>query len=223
VPHRSFRLGAAAAVASISIATWGCAGTVTQWMVNLRTSQGDAALDQKSLSEAEKEYALALKLDPHNAHARAGLANVLYLQARTDFNASKLDQAQTEIAEAKKYAPGDAAMDALAAQIDQARIRREVVLANYPLYESVGTSLADSLKTIAATQKEIDKELKAFRSDFDTRHLSKAIVASYDLEDEAHRVTNRLISYRGLVATGAPKGQSQLPSQSETPNLLPIP
>lgn len=220
--HRSFR-SAAAGAAALAIATSGCAGTVTQWMVNLRTSQGDAALDQKSLSEAEKEYALALKLDPHNGHARAGLANVLFLQARTDFVASKLDQALMEVQEAKKYAPGDAATDALAAQIDQARIRREIVLANYPLYGSVGTSLADSLKTITATQKEIDKELKAFRSDFDTRHLTKAIVASYDLEDEAHRFTNRLISYRALVATGAPKGPSQLPSQSETPNLLPIP
>jgi tetratricopeptide (TPR) repeat protein len=224
VPHRSFRHVAAVACATaLAFTTSGCAGTVTQWMVNLRTSQGDAALERLSLPEAQKEYDLALKLDPHNEHARAGLAKVLFLQARADFSGSKLDTAEADVAEARKYAPGDAATEALANQIEQAKIRREIVLANYPLYEAVGTSLSDSLKTLAATQKEIATQLKAFRSDFDTRHLSKAIAASYDLEDEAHRVTLRLTSYRALVASGAPKGQAKPPTQSETPNLLPIP
>jgi hypothetical protein len=214
------RFGAAAA-AALALVCAGCAPTVTQWMVDLRTSQGDAALENNSLVEAAKEYELALKLDPRNLHARSGLAHVLFLQARADFINSKLDQAQLDIEGALKYAPEDDAAKALAAQIDQAKIRREIVLANYPLYESVGTSLSDSLKTLTVSQREIAKQLKSFGSDFDTAHLTKAIVASYGLEDEAHRVASRIVSYRGLVTSGSPKAKA--PAQSETPNLLPVP
>lgn len=221
MPQRRFSEIAAVAAAVLTVSLTGCAGTLTHWMVDLRTSQGDDALANSSLLEAEKEYDLALRLDPHNEHARAGLAKVLFLQARADFINSKLDQAQLDIAGALKYAPGDTAAQALANQIDQAKIRREIVLANYPLYEAVGTSLTDSLNTLTASQKEIAKQLKAFRSDFDTAHLTKAITASYDLEDEAHRVTSRMISYRSLVMSGAPKARA--PVQSETPNLLPVP
>lgn len=221
MPQRNIDRAAAAVAAALAVGLSACAGTVTHWMVDLRTSQGDAALANSSLVEAEKEYELALKLDPHNVHARSGLAKVLFLQARADFTNSKLDQAQLDIQGARTYAPDDAAMQALANQIDQAKIRREIVLANYPLYESVGASLADSLKTLTATEKEIGKQLKAFNADFDTAHLTRAIIASYDLEDGAHRVTARLVSYRSLVSSGAPK--SRAPVESETPNLLPIP
>ena len=219
--QRNTKRAAAAVAACAAMAASGCAGALTHWMVDLRTSQGDSAAAHDNLVEAQKEYALALKLDPRNEHARSGLARVLFLQARLDFVGSKLDQAQLDIAEARRYAPEDPAMAALANQIDQAKIRREIVLANYPLYEAVGTSLTDSLKTLTASQKEIAKQLKAFESDFDTAHLAKAIVASYDLEDEAHRVTGRIASYRSLVSSGAPKARA--PAQSETPNLLPIP
>jgi tetratricopeptide (TPR) repeat protein len=215
------RIAAAAAAVVLSVALSGCAGTVTRWMVDLRTSQGDSALARSSLVEAQKEYELALRLDPHDARARASLARVLLLQAHADFDASALDQAETEISEARKYAPADAAAQALASQIEQAKIRREIVLSNYPLYESVGTSLGDSLKTLTASQKEIAKQLKGFAADFDTGHLTKAITAAYDVEDEAHRVTLRLISYRGLVSSGA--AASRAPAESETPSLLPIP
>lgn len=216
---RSSRALAAFALV-LCIAVSGCAGTLTRWMVDLRTSQGDSALERDSLAEAEKEYALALQLDPADTRARASLANVLVMQARADFNASLLDQAATEIVEARKYAPEDAAGQALASQIEQAKIRREIVLANYPLYGSMGTSLTDSLKTMTATQREIAKQLKSFASDFDTAHLSRAIVAAYGIEDEAHRTTQRLIAYRSVVSTGA---QSKTPAQTETPNLLPVP
>ena len=221
--HRKYkyRTAAAAALAVLGVTLAGCAGTVTQWMVDLRTSQGEAALATSSLSEAQKEYALALKLDPHNIRARAGLAKVLFLQAKADFINSKLDQAQLDIAGALKYAPSDAATQALANQIEQAKIRREIVLANYPLYEAMGASLNESLKTLTASQKEVAKQLRAFSSDFATAHLTKAIIATYDMEDGAHRELSRLISYRALVTTGTPKVKT--PAQTETPNLLPIP
>jgi len=221
MPLRRYRIAAAIACVALALGASGCAGAFTQRLVDLRTSQGDAALTAGSLEEAEKEYALALKLDPHNSHARSGLARVLFLQARAAFIDSKLDDAQVEIAGALRYAPQDDAAKALSAQIDQAKIRREIVLANYPLYETVGASLTDSLKTLAASQHEIALQLKAFRSDFDASHLTKAIIAAYALQDEEHRLESRIVAYRGLVTSGEVKAQP--PAQSETPNLLPVP
>ena len=220
MPQRRYRIAAAAACIALALSASGCAEAFTQRLVDLRTSQGDAALIAGSLAEAEKEYALALKLDPHNSHARSGLARVLFLQARAAFIDSKLDDAQVEIAGALRYAQDDAAK-ALSAQIEQAKIRREIVLANYPLYETVGASLTDSLKTLAASQHEVALQLKAFRSDFDATHLTKAIIAAYALQDEEHRLASRIVAYRGLVTSGEAKAQP--PAQSETPNLLPVP
>jgi tetratricopeptide (TPR) repeat protein len=200
----------------------GCAQSITHWIVNLRTSQGDAALAKPSgIAEAKKEYQLALALDPKNAHARAGLAKALYLTAKADFANSKLDEAAAEIAEAIKYAPSDAATLALGNDIDQAKIRREIVIANYPLYGSINAALKPVFKQITASNKEIEGQVKAFSNDFDTTHLTKAIVESYDLEDEAHRMGLRLITYRGLVQSGQQK--TKAPAGGEAPSLLPIP
>ena len=219
--QRRSEIAAAVCGLILALASTGCAGTLTQRIVDLRTSQGDAALASGSLIEAQKEYALALKLDPHDYHARSGLAKVLFLQARAAFINSKLDDAQIEVEGALKYAPGDDAAKVLSAQIAQAKIRREIVLANYPVYESAGAALTDSLRTLGESQKEIAVALKAFRSDFDSAHLTRAIIAAYALEDEAHRTASRIIAYRGLVTSGSSKAEA--PSQSQTPSLLPIP
>jgi hypothetical protein len=215
------RLLALCAVAC-AIALCGCAQSITRWIVNLRTSQGDTALAKPSgIAEAKKEYQLALALDPKNAHARAGLAKALYLTAKDDFANSKLDEAAADIAEALKYASSDAATLALANEIDQAKIRREIVVANYPLYGSINAALKPIFKQIGASNKEIEAQVKAFSSDFDTAHLTKAIVESYDLEDEAHRMGLRLITYRGLVQSGQEKAKA--PAETLAPSLLPIP
>lgn len=210
-----------AVAAAVALAAAGCASQATQWMISLRTSQADAALASGNLQEAEKEYALALQLAPKNERARQGLARVLFLRAKNDFVSSKLDDAQYDIARAREYNPDDAATKALAAQIDEARIRRDVVIANYPLYGSMGLAIRDSLKTVSGSLKEVEKSVHAFSSDFDTANLTKAITQSYDLEDEVHRVALRLIAYRGLVQSGGQRRTA--PEQSEAPNLLPIP
>jgi len=206
-----------------ALASGGCAQSLTHWMVNLRTSQGDTALarEKPNFVEAEKEYKLALALDPKNAHARAGLAKALYLTAKEDYANSKLDEAASEIAEALKYAPSDAATLALANEIERAKIRREIVVANYPLYGSINAALKPVFKQIATSDKAIEAQVKAFSSDFDTAHLTKAIVETYDLEDEAHRMGQRLIAYRSLVQSGQQKTTPE--AQSEAPSLLPIP
>jgi tetratricopeptide (TPR) repeat protein len=218
----SIRFFAIALTALVAAGVAGCAGgSVSRWMVELRSSQGDTALRTGNVAEALGEYDLALRLDPKNAHARAGLAKALTLRAQAEFADSKLEEAATDIAKAHYYAPSDSVTQALAGQIEQALIRREVVVANYPLYGSMATSIADSLKTVASTNLQIEKELKAFRADYDTNHLTKAIVESYDLEDEAHRATLRLASYRALVQSGAVNRQAA--AAADAPNLLPIP
>lgn len=199
----------------------GCAGPITQWMVNLRNSQGDSALERPSLPEAEKEYGLALALDPKNAHARAGLAKSLFLTAKLDFTTSKLDEADDEIAQSLKYDPNDASALALANEISQAKIRREIVISNYPLYGSINAALAPAFKSVAESGKEIQKDVRSFSSDFDTAHLTKAITASYALEDEIHRVGLRLINYRAYVTSGSAKATAA--SEPAAPSLLPIP
>lgn len=213
--------GLAAVAAALAIGVTGCAAQATEWMTTLRTSQGDAALDGGNLIEAEKEYTLALTLRPGNQRARTGLAKVMFLRAQADFTKSKLDSAFSEVSRARKYSPDDPATQALASQIEQAKIRRDIVVANYPLYATTATTIRDSLKTVAATEKEIERKLRGFSYDFDTANLTKAIVNSYDLEEEAHRVTLRLIRYRGLVESGG--AQQKPPEKNETPNLLPIP
>jgi tetratricopeptide (TPR) repeat protein len=218
----STKLSVCALAAVVIAAVAGCGGgSVARWMVDLRSSQGDTALKSGNVAEALGEYDLALRLDPKNAHARAGLAQALTLRAQAEFANSKLEEAGADIAKAHFYAPSDAVTQALAGQIEQATIRREVVVANYPLYGSMATSIGDSLKTIVSTNAQIEKELKKFRADYDTNHLTKAIVESYDLEDEAHRVTLRLTSYRALVQSGAVNRQAA--AAADAPNLLPIP
>ena len=216
------RVSACVAAIIVTGCVAGCGGgSVERWMVDLRSSQGDAALKSGNVTEALGEYDLALRLDPKNIHARAGLAKALTLRAQAEFQDSKLEEAGTDIAKAHYYAPSDAVTQALAGQIEQATIRREVVVANYPLYGSMATSIGDSLKTIVSTNAQIEKELKSFRADYDTNHLTKAIVESYDLEDEAHRVTLRLTTYRALVQSGAVNRQAA--AAADAPNLLPIP
>ena len=215
------RVALVLAVVFVCVAS-GCAGgSVSRWLVDLRSSQGDSALASGNVAEALGEYDLALRLDPKNAHARAGLARALTLRARAEFTDSKLEEAAADIAKAHYFAPSDAVTQALAGQIEQATLRREVVVANYPLYGSMATSIADSLKTIVSTNAQISKELKLFRADYDTSHLTRAIVESYDLEDEGHRVTLRLVTYRALVQSGAVNRQAA--AAADAPNLLPIP
>jgi tetratricopeptide (TPR) repeat protein len=204
-----------------TIGCGGCAGPLTQWMIGLRNSQGDTALARPDLPAAEKEYQLALALDPKNAHARAGLASALYLRAKQDFIGSHLDEAAAEITESLLYGPNDAAALALANEISQAKIRREIVISNYPLYGSINAALTPAFKSVAESNVLMAKEVKAFSSDFDTVHLTKAIVTAYDLEDEIHRLGSRLITYRGYVTSGQTKATAT--TESSAPSLLPIP
>lgn len=212
---------AALALAAALVAT-GCTSAFKDRIVDLRNAQADAALDNHNVVEAEKEYGLALSLAPDNEHARAGFVHATYLHAKENYANGKIDDAAVEVARGLKLAPKDAGLLDLASAIDQARIRRDVVVGNFPSYKTIGDSISALLSANALSSKDIQRELHLFHTDYDVAHLRKAIAMSALLEDEQHRVTQRLIGYKGQIAAGAPV-ETQSTSQSESPGLLPIP
>ncbi|MBV8083026.1 MAG: hypothetical protein JO347_12615 [Candidatus Eremiobacteraeota bacterium] len=211
-----------AALAVCTLGLGGCSSLFSDRIVDLRNAQADAALQTNNIVEAEKEYALALALAPNNDHARNGLAHVAYLHAQADIEAGNIDEAQIEINKALKYAPKDSAALDLASVIDQARIRRDVVVANFPAYKASSDVIREMLKANALSNKSIDQQLHQFNTDYDAAHLRKAIALSTDLQDEDQRVTARLGALRAQIEAGAP-GETRVQSTEEVPGLLPIP
>ncbi len=209
-------------LASCALALGGCSASLKDRIVELRNAQADAALQTDNIVEAEKEYSLALALAPNDEHARTGLAKVAYLHAKADVGAGDVDEANIEIQKALKYAPKDAAALDLASAIDQARIRRDIVVANFPTYKASSDAIRELLKANALANKNIQLALHDFNTDYDVTHLRKAIALSTDLEDEDHRVTQRLIAYRAQIEAGEP-GATRVQSTEEVPGLLPIP
>jgi tetratricopeptide (TPR) repeat protein len=220
ISKRSAR--ACAALCASLLTLGGCTGLFRNQLVELRNAQADAALQSQNVVEAEKEYGLALSLAPNDEHARAGLAHSLYLHAKANLLAGDIDEAYIEVQKALKYAPKDAALLDLASAIDEAKIRRDIVVSNYPSFKSSGDIISGLLKSNAQADKDIQLQLHDFHIDYDTAHLNKAIAQSYDLEEEQHRLTQRLIAYKGQIEAGAP-GQTRAQPQVEMPGLLPIP
>ena len=200
----------------------GCSSVLKDRIVDLRNAQADSALQDDKIVEAEKEYGLALALAPNDEHARAGFAHAAYLHAKSAIDDGDIDTAQIEIQKSLKYSPKDAAALDLAAVIDQARIRRDVVVANFPAYRASSDVIRDLLKANALTNKNIQQQIHLFNADYDAAHLRKAIALSTDLEEEDHRVTQRLIALRSEIEAVAP-GMARPAPAEEVPGLLPIP
>ena len=211
------------ALVAAALGLSGCTAAFKDRIVDLRDAQADAAMQNNNIVEAEKEYSLALALAPNNEHARTGLARVATLHARSDLEAGDIDGAQIEIQKALKYAPKDATALDLAPAIDQARIRRDVVVANFPLYKASSDVIREQLAANALANKNIQQQIHLFNADFDVAHLRKAIVLSTDLEDETHRVTLRLNALRVQTEAGVGPGETRSQSSESVPGLLPIP
>jgi tetratricopeptide (TPR) repeat protein len=213
---------ARAALCVSVLALWGCTGAFRNQLVELRNAQADAALQSQNVVEAEKEYSLALALAPNDEHARAGLARSLYLHAKTNLTTGDIDEAYIEVQKALKYAPKDAAVLDLATAIDEAKIRRDIVVSNFPSFKTSSDVISGLLKANGQSNKDIQLQIHDFHIDFDAAHLNKAIAQSYDLEEEQRRVTQRLMAYKAQIEGGA-TGQSRAQPQVEMPGLLPIP
>lgn len=216
------RLAAVVLVALALLGLEGCAGSVEQWIVNTRIHQGNLALSDGSLHEALTAYRLALRMSPHDPRARRGFSSASALVAQADFRHGDLEDALATVNAAEKVDPGSVRLQALRTQFEEAKIKREIVLSNYPTYESAGTELEYAYEALAPSQKEILHDLARFNYTYDTNDLTAAIKSSYDLELDVAKNTNRLIAFRQLVEAGVPAPERGT-APSASGSLLPLP
>ncbi len=200
----------------------GCAGGVTDFIVQQRNSQGDKALDRGNLSDAQLAYRLALQVSPEDLHARAGMASVQLKIAAADFQNSKIDEARYALSIAEKYDPESVRLAELRTEIDEARVKREIVVSNYPTYKETGRGLRRSYLQLKTQTAAIVGALERFDYTYDSQELTKAIRASQVLDAEVTRLSSRLSAYRQLVESGAPdrSGDAAL---APAASLLPLP
>lgn len=200
-----------------------CAGPVEHWIVNTRVSQGDAALDRGNLHEAELAYRLALSVDPKNARARRGFSRVSVDIADSDYHHGNFDDALATLVGAAKYDPASVRIQAIRSAIEQAKLKREIVISNYPTYGAAADELQKGYAALTDQNKMILKSLKRFNYTFDTNDLTKAIQQSYEYQLDVSKNTNRLIAYRQLVESGVPESAKGLPAAAAPASLLPLP
>ncbi len=215
-------LRAAAGAAVLIAALAGCAGTVEHWIVDTRVNQGDTALQNGSLHEAETAYRLALKVNPRDPRARAGFSQVSVALAEADYRKGDFDDAMAVLTEGAKYDPASVRLQALRSQIQDARLKREIVISNYPTYERAGSQLREAYSSLNVQTKSILRSLRRFSYTYDTQDLTKAIQNSYELQLDVAKNTNRLIAYRQLVESGVP-APAGAQTSSSAGSLLPLP
>lgn len=208
--------------AALALGTSGCASSVQRWIVDTRIHQGDSALANGSLHEAATAYRLALRISPNDPRARAGFSNVSGSIADADFRTGNYDDALATINSAQKYDPSNVRLQALRSQIDDARLKRAIVVSNYPTYRAAGAEIQLAFDALRVQDKLIAHSLHRFAYTYDTQDLTRAIQDSYDLQRALTRATNRLIIYRQLVQSGTPATDKSA-AATISGSLLPLP
>lgn len=199
-----------------------CAGPIERWIVNTRVHQGAVALVRGDARDAALAYRLALRVDPRNPQARAGFVEAGADLARLEYNRGDFDDALATVDGGLAVDPQSAPLAALKATIDQAKLKREIVLTNYPTYRAAGLEIQRAYTQVNAINALLLHSLKRFGYTFDTDQLTAAIKRSYELQLEIAKDTNRLIVYRQLVSSGAPEGPSEATTFGAA-SLLPLP
>ncbi|GAC1299904.1 MAG: hypothetical protein NVSMB19_05300 [Vulcanimicrobiaceae bacterium] len=211
-----------AALAASAAPLGGCSGSVSSFIVGTRNHQGDLALANKNLPDASTAYRLALRLSPDDAHARAGLADVQLQIAAQDYTLSKFDDGLAALAIAAKYQPDSVRLAQLRTEIEQARVKRAIVVSNYPTYGETGLAIRRSYAGLRKESNAIVATLQRFDYSYDSNELIKAIRASERLNSEVARLTSRLVAYRQLVESGSPERSGDVPL-APAASLLPLP
>lgn len=209
-------------VLGLVFALGGCAGPVERWVVNTRIHQGDVALDRGNLSDAALSYRLALSVDPKNERARSGYVEASAGLAQELYTKGDFEDALVTIAGGLKYDPSSVRLAALKGQIEDAKLKREIVISNYPTYKDAGVSIQHAYEQLDVSNKSVLADIKRFSYTFDPDDLTAAIKSSYDLELDVARNTNRLITYRQVVSSGVPEPTHATTSVSGS-SLLPLP
>ncbi len=207
---------------ALALLTTGCAGDIKSFIVRTRNQQGDASFAHKNPLEAAQSYKLALRVDPANQHARAGLAAVQLQLAVESFVDSRFDDALAALNVAAQYDPQSVRLAELRAEIEQARIQRSIVLANYPTYRETGLALRRSYAQLHVQSNAVVSSLQRFNYTFDANELTRAIQQSHLLATDVARLSSRLAAYRQVVESGAPeKGTPE--TLAPAASLLPLP
>ena len=213
-------------VAAIGLAAClaGCAGSIERWIVNTRVHQGDVALERGDARDALLAYQLALKVDPRDDRARAGFVTAAAGLAQTLYAKGDFEDAIATLREGLAIDPQSVRLAALGTTIDQAKLKREIVISNYPSYRDAGGQLQRAYAQLDAENKLLLKSLRRFGYTFDSDDLTDAIKRSYELQLDLAKNTNRLIVYRQLVTSGVPAPESEGgQTTSTTTSLLPLP
>jgi tetratricopeptide (TPR) repeat protein len=201
----------------------GCAGSVVHWIVETRVHQGDVALAHGNVHDAALAYQLALRIDPQDVRARDGFVGAAALLAQAEYTGGEFEDALATIDSGLKYDPSSVHLQALKTQIESAKLKREIVISNYPTYKAAGTQISTSYAQLTVANSDIVKSLKRFSYTFDTDDLTDAIKRSYELELEIAHDTNRLIAYRQLVSAGVPATEEKPQTSAGAASLLPLP
>jgi tetratricopeptide (TPR) repeat protein len=200
----------------------GCAGSIEHWIVDTRVHQGDAALERGNVGDAELSYRLALRVDPYDVRARAGYVEAAAGLARNLYAKGDFEDALATIAQGLAVDPTSVRLAGLKTTIEQAKLKREIVISNYPSYRESGLSIEKAYLELNTTNKLLVRSLHRFGYTFDADDLSDAIKRSYELQLDVAKDTNRLIAYRQLVTSGVPASAETM-TTSNTTSLLPLP
>jgi len=200
----------------------GCAGPVERWVVDTRIHQGDGAVQRGNVKDALQAYSLALRVDPANARARAGFVEASADYAQVLYSKGDFDDALATIANGLKYDPSSVRLAAMKGQLEDAKLKREIVISNYPTYKDAGLQLQHAYAQLDTVNKSVLASLKRFSYTYDTDELTAAIKSSYDLELDVARNTNRLIAYRQVVSSGVPE-TTHATTNVNASSLLPLP
>jgi tetratricopeptide (TPR) repeat protein len=210
------------AICLAASALTGCAGGVEHWIVNTRVHQGDVALERGNVRDAELSYRLALRVDPKDSRARAGLVQASGALAQELYTNGDFDNALATLDEGLKVDPNSVRLAGLKSMIEDAKLKREIVISNYPTYKEAGATLQKNYEQLDTANKLILASIKRFSYTYDTADLTSAIKRSYSLELDVARNTNRLINYRELVSAGIPES-AHAPTSAGAASLLPLP
>jgi tetratricopeptide (TPR) repeat protein len=200
----------------------GCAGDVTRWIAQARNHQGDVALAGGNDADAAEAYELALKVAPHDEHARAGFVGVQLRLAQKLFTDSRFEDAIAALALAARYSPDDDRITALRSEIEQAEIKRDIVVSNFPSYKENSTNIRRSFTAVKRSTEDIGRWIARFEYTYDTNDLSRAISESYELNAEIARDTTRLVTLRQLAESGAAETK-ETERLAPPASLLPLP
>lgn len=216
------RISSFLVLAAVLAASSGCAANIERQISATRSHQGDIALEGGRFEDAAIAYRLALRTTPNDEHARAGLVAAELRVAASLFGNSKFEDALSSLAVAARYDPQNVRLNALRSEVEEAKVKREIVLSNYPAYAETGAQIRRSYEDLKKLDIKVIAGIERFSNTYDSAQLTQAIRDSYLLGEEVARNTNRLVGYRKLVETGTAGRAPEAPA-GVGGSLLPLP